>query len=485
MINNYPQISSSKIYTIGMFLLLFISSCKEGELLPNSAPETEISIESINLSGDNRLNSTVNLTWFGTDIDGYVQYYEIRIGDNDWVKTQTQDSIFLFDIEPDQDSTDIDFYVRAVDNEGVDDPTPAYLKVPLKNSTPEVYFEEASLPLDTTNLVITFRYMASDPDGDETLKKGFIRANEGSWSEIDLNQKLLSLLPVNPSENGFGSAEVYYGLQNNSSITLDGFNNGGENIIQLKVEDIANTSSVIDSTPPIFVWGQTSDLLVVGGHNTQIDREYQELVNNNYTSADFVNYAKNGGLNQPKFWNPNFRLLSEQYDKVFFHTDEGNFSNPLTGADGKLLDFAAPIIQELIDNQKKVLISTAFATGTSIDIIGGILSIDSFTSSRGQAFFVNDSFAVSSIDGFPDLQPTNFLLAIDPFYYGQEAEALYEAQLTPNGGWTGPKTIAIQRKSTEGNVNLVLFTVELHKLDKLSSNQNQLISKIFNETFNW
>ena len=132
-----------------------------------------------------------------------------------------------------------------------------------------------------------------------------------------------------------------------------------------------------------------------------------------------------------------------------------------------------------------LLISTAFATGTSLDIIGGVLSIDSFTGSRGQAFFVNDSFAKSRIIGFPDLQPTNFLLAVDPFYHSQESEILYEAQLTPNGGWYGPKTIAIQRKSSEGNVNLVLFTVEIHKLDKLASNQNQLISKLFNETFNW
>ena len=485
MISRYPQITISKTSFIYLVLLLFVASCKEGEPLPNSAPETKLSIESINLSGENRLNSTVKLSWFGTDIDGYVQYYEIRIGDKDWVKTQTQDSVFLFDIEPNQDSTDVDFYVRAVDNEGHEDPTPAYLKIPLKNSTPEVTFDEASLPLDTTNLVITFRYMASDPDGDETLKKGFIRANEGEWAEIDLNQKLVSLLPTSPTEVGIGQANVYYGIEDESALTIDGFNNGGDNIIQLRVEDIANTSSSIDSTASIFVRSQTSDLLVIGGHNVQIDKKYQELVNNNYTSADFVNYALNGGLNQPKFWNPNFRLLSEQYDKVFFHTDEGNFSNPLTGEDGKLLDFAAPIIQELIDNQKKVLVSTAFATGTNIDIIGGVLSIDSFTASRGQAFFVNDSFAKSTIDGFPDLQPTNFLLAVDPFYHSQESEVLYAAQLTPNGGWYGPRTIAIQRKSTDGNVNLVLFTVELHKLDKLATNQNQLISKIFNETFNW
>lgn len=69
--------------------------------------------------------------------------------------------------------------------------------------------------------------------------------------------------------------------------------------------------------------------------------------------------------------------------------------------------------------------------------------------------------------------------------HSQEAEVLYEAQLTPNGGWSGPKTIAIQRKSSSGQVNMVLFTVELHKLDKLPDNLNRVVSKILNEVFNW
>ena len=464
---------------------LLFSACKKGEQLPNNAPDTQISIQQINLTGESRLNSTVNLSWFGIDEDGYVDFYEIRIGEGDWFKTTVQDSTFLFSIDADQDSTDIDFYVRAVDNEGTFDPTPAYLSVPLINSTPEVTFEEASLPLDTTNLVITFRYRASDPDGNETLKKGYLRTNEGDWVEIDLNQKLISIISVDPSQTGLGKAHLYYGLEDEAALTIDGFMNGGDNILQLRVEDIANATSKIDSTPPIFINHQTGDLLVVGGHNDQIERQYQALVNSNYSTADFVNYAKNGGLNQPKFWDPTFKLLANQYEKVFFHTDEGNFSNPLTGADGKLLDFAAPIIQRLIDNQKKVLVSTAFATGTSIDIIGGILSLDSFTSSRGQAFFVNDSIATSSMVGYPDLQPTNFLLAVDPFYPSQEAEVLYEAQLTPNGGWKGPRTVAIQRKTMSGNVNLIFFSVELHQLDKLRENQHQLISKILNEAFNW
>ncbi|NNJ55700.1 MAG: hypothetical protein HKP14_06195 [Bacteroidia bacterium] len=471
--------------TIMLLLLFFIGSCKKGDKLPNAAPDTKISFESINLSGENRLNSTVNLSWFGTDIDGHILHYEIKINEGDWVSTTTQDSTFLFEISPNEDSTDIDFYVRAVDNDLLADPTPAYLKVPLKNSPPEVSFDDESLPIDTTNLVITFRYTTSDPDGNNTLQKAFIRANSGSWKEISLGERLISIMPKNTTAVGQGVAELYYGLENSPSLELDGFINDGDNIIQLKVSDIANSESKIDSASVIYVKPQTSDLLVISGNNTNNELKYKTLVNANYSNADYINYAGNGGLNQPRFWDPSFNLLALRYDKVFFHTDEGNFSNPLTGADGTLLDFAAPSIQTLIDNDKKVLVSTAFATGVDLSIIGGVLSIDSLTSSKGQAFFTNDSFATSPILGYPDLQPSNFLLATDPIYPALDAEILYTAQLTPSGGWTGPRTIAIQRKNQNDQVSLVLFTVPFHLLNKNVVNQNQVLSKILNEAFNW
>lgn len=466
-------------------LFVFVFSCKKGELLPNMAPDTFISIQAINLTGENRLNSTVNLTWFGTDIDGFVQYFEYKIDEGEWVQTRTQDSTFLFRIDANQDSTDIDFYVRAVDNEGAVDLSPAFIKVPLKNAPPMVAFEKASLPTDTTNLVITFRYTASDPDGNVTLKKGFLRANDGEWEEIDLRQKLISIVPSNPTVKGVGNASVYYGLDAQPSLTINGFANGGDNVLQLKVTDIANAESIVDSTDSIFVKPQTGNLLVVGGHNATIAAQYEQLVNANYTTADFVNFAGNGGLNQPKFWEPTFSLMASNYDKIFFHTDEANFSNPLTGADGKMLDFAAPVIQNLIDKNKKVLVSTAFATGADLAIVRDVLSIDSFSSSRGQAFFTNDSFAISQDADYPNLQPMNFLLATDPFYPAIDAEVLYTAGLTPSGGWFGPRIIAIRRRNASGQVNFVLFTVELHKLNKLKTNQNLVISKILNEAFNW
>ncbi|PCJ64638.1 MAG: hypothetical protein COA58_12940 [Bacteroidetes bacterium] len=486
MTQNHKSYLNNRL-SIAMLSLLFVFafSCKKGELLPNMAPETAISLEKIDLTGNNRLNSTVNLTWFGTDVDGFIQYYEIKINEGEWLKTNIQDSTFLFNIDPDQDSTNIDFYVRAVDNEDVADPTPAYLKIPLKNSPPVVRIDDGTLPLDTTNLVITFRYRATDPDGNSTIKQAFLKANDGDWQEIDLNQKLISVIPSNTTVEGSGMAKVYYGLNTESSVEINGFVNGGDNILQMKVVDFANSESAIDSTDVIFVKSQMGDLLLVGGHNASITSEYEKLVLDNYPNSDFVDFAGNGGLNQPRFWNPSFRLLALNYDKVFFHTDEANFSNPLSGADGKLLDFAAPIIQELIDNNKKVLISTAFATGTNLDIIGGILSIDSFSPSKGQAFFTNDSFAFSQDPTYNDLQPANFLLAADPFYAALDAEVFYRANLTPSGGWTGPNSIAIRRRNSSGNINLVLFSVELHKLNKLKSNQNQVISKILNEAFNW
>ena len=302
---------------------------------------------------------------------------------------------------------------------------------------------------------------------------------------IDLNQKLISLVPTDPKSTGAGTANVYYGLETTPAFTIDGYNNGGDNIIQLKALDIANSESAIDSTPSTYVKPQTSDLLVVSGHNQTVSDEYTALVTANYGGADVVEYLKDGGKYHPKFWDPTFKLLASEYDKIFIHTEEGTTSNPLTGLDAKLLDFAAPIIQYLIDSDKKILISTAFSNNADLSIIGGILSIDSFSTSRGQAFFTNDSLAVSADVDYANLQPTNFLLAADPFYPALEAEVLYKAQLTPSGVWQGPRTIAIRRRNSASNVNLVLFTVELHKLNKIKANQNEVISKILNEAFNW
>src|SRR5690554_2233063 len=110
-----------------VFIAFLAFSCKKGEKHANLPPEIKLAFESINLSGENRLNSTIQLSWFGTDKDGFVQGYEISFNNKNWYFVTTVDSTFQFPLEAGKDTTDIHFYVRSIDNLNEPDPTPAYL----------------------------------------------------------------------------------------------------------------------------------------------------------------------------------------------------------------------------------------------------------------------------------------------------------------------------------------------------------------------
>lgn len=72
------------IYFPIIVLMLALTACKEGALLPNTAPETRIFVDTIVVSAENRLNSVVALHWSGEDKDGYVNAYEIAINGGAW-----------------------------------------------------------------------------------------------------------------------------------------------------------------------------------------------------------------------------------------------------------------------------------------------------------------------------------------------------------------------------------------------------------------
>ncbi|MGB0175852.1 MAG: hypothetical protein ACPF9D_01720, partial [Owenweeksia sp.] len=91
---------------IGVVALL-LAGCRKGELKPGSLPDTHLSIEAINLTGPNRLNSEVRLSWYGTDVDGYIKGFEISLDNQNWDFTTVQDSVFIFDLEAGSDTTDI------------------------------------------------------------------------------------------------------------------------------------------------------------------------------------------------------------------------------------------------------------------------------------------------------------------------------------------------------------------------------------------
>ena len=118
-----PYRFHSAFVWMGIPLLFFasLSGCKKGEQLENQPPETYTSVASINLTGEDRLNSVITLEWWGTDPDGTVEGYEVSFDQSTWSYTEDQDSTFQFSINAGSDTVDIDLWIRAIDNDGAVD----------------------------------------------------------------------------------------------------------------------------------------------------------------------------------------------------------------------------------------------------------------------------------------------------------------------------------------------------------------------------
>ncbi len=481
------KIKFSTILSLGMVVLfsLCLSSCKEDQPIQNRAPDTHLSIEKINLIGENRLNSSVYLSWFGTDKDGYVTGYEFSTDQLNWSYTKSRDSLFKFPIDPGKDTTDIEFYIRAIDNDNNKDASPAYLKIPLRNSAPETEINEESFPNDTAFSVVTFRWAFSDPDGDNTVVKALLKANDGDWTEIDRSKFMVSIRLQDSRSQGPGDANVYYNTDITTiGATLNKVNNNGDNVFYLKVIDFAGTESTVDTSLTVFIKKQNSDLLLIGGQPKPVNEVYGKLVADNYGSFDAVDFALDNGQYQPKFWNPTFSLLTELYDKLVFNCDQSLFSNPITGQSGLLLEFAAPVLQNFNNQGGKSFITTSFPAGFIPTELQGGLPIDSLSTTSGQAVVSNDSSLVGINSDWPDLKPKNLILGVDPFLPSLDGEPIYTAQISTFGAWEGPNVVGAIRKRN-GNVNQVFFSVELYRFDMSPTQLDILFDKILNTEFNW
>ncbi|MEC8739206.1 MAG: hypothetical protein VXX63_04955 [Bacteroidota bacterium] len=475
-----------KYISIAWVFLAWFSSCKEGVPLENKPPETKIALGEINLYGPNRLNSDIQLSWYGTDPDGYIVGYEFSVNEGLWTFTKSQDTTFKFKLPPNKDTTDIRFMVRAIDNALVADPSPAILDIPIKNSPPKIEFVEKSLPKDSTLLVYTFQFLTSDQDGDESIREAYIRANDGEWSKLDLQQSMVSLVAQNPITTGVTNALVYYGKNNvQEDMVVDGFINGGLNTFYLKCKDQAGVESEIDTSKPIFIRQKTSDLLVVGIQPNTVKNAYQQILQASVKDYDLVDYFKDGGQNFPKFWNPSFSLMAKNYPKMFFFSDQSTVSNPFNNQTGLALSFAASSLQRYNDEGGKVFISTSFPRGVDFQNLSGPFPIDSVSTKSGQALMSNDSFLRPTNTPppyLPLLQSTNVQLGLDPVYHSVDAEVIYDAQLFPIDNWTGPRAVGL-RRTRDNQVLQVFFSTELYLYDKYPDALNLLFDIILNQWF--
>ena len=186
-----------KKVTVLLFRLFFLVSCESeisGRLNDNLPPETTIFIQ--NPDTLNYTTSVQNFFWDGRDPDGFVVgfYYSFLENpmESDWIWTEERSLIFPLEITG-QDTIYF-FQIRAVDNDGLSDPTPAFQRFPVLNSAPEVNWSLNSNIPDTTFTVASFSWQASDLDGDSTIAFfEYTLDDTTSWEQVEGDKRSLIL----------------------------------------------------------------------------------------------------------------------------------------------------------------------------------------------------------------------------------------------------------------------------------------------------
>jgi hypothetical protein len=152
--------------------LALVSGCEKnlGKRLADRPPETGIFLE----GPLDTVRYSVKLYWWGQDSDGEVIgfYYRWTCADTaiqvdtSWVFTTARNRDFILPVP--NGFTVQTFWVKAVDNKSLEDPTPARQDFPLRNAMPSIAFKADALP-DTTLPAATFSWTGTDPDGDNSI----------------------------------------------------------------------------------------------------------------------------------------------------------------------------------------------------------------------------------------------------------------------------------------------------------------------------
>ncbi len=459
-----------------------IIGCKKGDKIANQAPETYLFLDKIELSGTDRLNSIVQLHWNGEDKDGIVTHFEFSINQGEWKITSKTDSTFRFDLMEGADTTDIQFEIRAVDNEGWKDPTPAKLVIPIKNTAPTAKFNTSFYPTDSIYPVITLLWNVTDNDGDVTLDSIYLKVNNGNWISFSSNVSMITIVPDNPQNSGKQNAKVYVQYNKNAyNQQLTDFEVNGNNQFYLKAKDKGGLFSEIDSSKIFWVYNQKSSILLVDGvaTNPRPIQLYGPIIDQLYGNYDYLDLTS--AVNFPKmtltleWW---FQLHKE----IFWYA-------PSTVTQLDYIEQSEAVIQNSLNAGKKFLFSIPIPkTLSSTSSIYRFSPIDSLTIQK-DAFMLNTGQAYPDVNfaiDYPILKNTGpgLISQISPFYPKASAQVLYRADLTAGSGtWSDSTFIAAKLLNPQNKTNLIFFVIPL---DKLNGNSNlvQLFQAIKDE-FNY
>ena len=217
--NRFTSIGRGKSWVVILLAFLLVIACESlnnpflddlpSEGLGNAAPETHLFLTFAPDRIDTVLSDTTTdttfiitrniadtttsfqvMSWWGEDPDGEVVAYHYRWNFEDrWTRSTAESDTFFLPLQISYD--EFLFEVKAEDNQGALDPTPATLRLPVANSRPEIEFAKDSNPSAGNNPNVThvtyptrtFAWSVTDIDGLETINQIRFRLDStSSWN---------------------------------------------------------------------------------------------------------------------------------------------------------------------------------------------------------------------------------------------------------------------------------------------------------------
>ncbi len=202
--------SKRRIWALPVFILvfaLFMTGCEKTGKDPvgNVAPDTRIlsyvvsSAAEVDTAGNPTNNYAVTVYWAGSDKDGTIKNYQYSFNGTDFDSTlnSTQhDFVFSFT----QASDAYDLWVRATDNNGAVDPTPA--KVTIKRDFGGVETAVLDGPPHGAIVGTGVQYKIAATTTAGVITKIQVKLDDGAWSEVDADSLGEATLKVTKMTDG-------------------------------------------------------------------------------------------------------------------------------------------------------------------------------------------------------------------------------------------------------------------------------------------
>lgn len=484
-------------YLFFLLSTIAIFGCKkgfEGELNTHPNPETFMAVNKIERSGPNRLTTRVDAYWWGTSQDGFVVGFEVSIDSmKTWTYTTRTDSSLLLIIPQGSDTADIDVFVRAIDNLGKKDLTPASLAYPVRNSAPTVALTSIAGKKTTKSFpAVRFFWTANDPDGIQDINGFEVFLNDTNATPFVLANNVNDLTII--ADTSFSdSCFVYSGTKTKAlDKRIKGMQYNQWNYFYVRAFDRAGLRSkfIFDS---VFIKKPVSKVLFVNAYLTSRNAPQNFIASrtNSFMPVFDTLYLNNRDAQLNNFEQSPDELTQARvfsfFDKIIWISDEGATAASLSLAQLSTVDF--------FENGGRMFMMCNFGSDfpTEIESFGFTTIQRLATDPNGATIRMNTNDEVIPFNNtWPTLKCNTIISSARPFFTQTTSsgtssfDSLYNATLITLGSsgatpFTGQSTVISKRVSLKYNrTSLVFMSLPIQNLNG-NSNANLFLEKVLKD----